>query len=295
MPKIWHKYSQKRNIGALVPISTFMCLWVNYIFPRWGLPVLLEEICRLVLGIYRSLRDTWMWKLGLNCRCSVAEERWWGYTRRCTGSQINTGSTTSRRCTYYSKCCGCGWFSFHKKYTVQLPLQQILQPPSDDTHRAINWQSLFFLRRACSLCLIFSISLRTCQLTSKIAKLSWIMSPLATTIKRVITNLKGRDTPACLTFYRLKYRTLILMNGQNWKSDRNSAVMTRGGTNNQLIDGHRVNKWKLEHQAGSARTQPIGGRIKSKSADRLAWNKGYFIASRLDRNGRMIKPEQLIG
>jgi hypothetical protein len=35
MPNIWNKCSKKRNIGALVPISTFMCLWANYIFPRW--------------------------------------------------------------------------------------------------------------------------------------------------------------------------------------------------------------------------------------------------------------------
>ncbi len=35
MPKIWNKFSQKRNIGVSVPISTFMCLWANYIFPQW--------------------------------------------------------------------------------------------------------------------------------------------------------------------------------------------------------------------------------------------------------------------
>ncbi len=38
--------------------------------PTMGLPFLLDEICRLILGIYKSFTDTWMWKLGLRLRNS---------------------------------------------------------------------------------------------------------------------------------------------------------------------------------------------------------------------------------
>ncbi len=38
--------------------------------PTIGLPIPLEEICRPILGLYKSLTDTWMWKLGLRLRYS---------------------------------------------------------------------------------------------------------------------------------------------------------------------------------------------------------------------------------
>ncbi len=70
MPKIWNNYSQKKTIAVRVPISTFM-LWANYMYiPTMGLPFLLEEVCGPMLGIYKSLTDTWMWKLGLRPRNS---------------------------------------------------------------------------------------------------------------------------------------------------------------------------------------------------------------------------------
>ena len=38
--------------------------------PTIGLPILLEEICTPLLGLYKSLTDTWMWKLRLRPRYS---------------------------------------------------------------------------------------------------------------------------------------------------------------------------------------------------------------------------------
>ncbi len=38
--------------------------------PTMGRPILLEEICRPILGLYKSLSDTWMLKLGLRPRYS---------------------------------------------------------------------------------------------------------------------------------------------------------------------------------------------------------------------------------
>jgi hypothetical protein len=38
--------------------------------PAMDLPILLQEICGLILGIFKSLTDTLMWKLGLRPRNS---------------------------------------------------------------------------------------------------------------------------------------------------------------------------------------------------------------------------------
>ncbi len=95
--KIWNKYSQKRNIGVSVPIFTFMCLWANYIFPRW--------VC---LFCWRKYMDrsweyincsqthecgNWGWGRAIprkgiykrNCRCSAYKE-WLKISSQTTNS-----------------------------------------------------------------------------------------------------------------------------------------------------------------------------------------------------------------
>ncbi len=61
-------YSFSGNCAVSVPISTFMCLGAIYIFQEWvvGTPhISCSRIGWSVVGIYKSLADTWMWKLGL--------------------------------------------------------------------------------------------------------------------------------------------------------------------------------------------------------------------------------------
>ncbi len=84
MPKIGKKYSQERNIEASVLISTFMCLWANYIFPRWVcLFCWRKYVDRSWEYINRSQTHecgNWGWGRAIprkgihkrNCRCSVA-------------------------------------------------------------------------------------------------------------------------------------------------------------------------------------------------------------------------------
>ncbi len=72
-------YTAKTNAEQIFPEKEYRGLSPNFhihvsvselYIPTMGLPFLLEEICGLMLGIYKSLTDIWMWKLGLRPRNS---------------------------------------------------------------------------------------------------------------------------------------------------------------------------------------------------------------------------------
>ncbi len=66
----WNSYFQNRIIMFCLPVPKLIYLWEIYIFPRSVCLFCCREICGLILEIYKWLKDTWMWKLGLRPRNS---------------------------------------------------------------------------------------------------------------------------------------------------------------------------------------------------------------------------------
>ncbi len=77
--------AQNRDIGASVPTSTFMCLWANYIFPRW--------VCLFCWRKYVH----WTWEYINRSRTHECENSGWGraiprkgiYKRNCRCSALS--------------------------------------------------------------------------------------------------------------------------------------------------------------------------------------------------------------
>ncbi len=66
----WNCYFQNRIIMFCLPVPTLIYLWEIYIFPGLACLFCRREICGLILGIYKWLTVTWMWKLRLRPRNS---------------------------------------------------------------------------------------------------------------------------------------------------------------------------------------------------------------------------------
>jgi hypothetical protein len=60
----------KQNYNVLSPSSYTYISERDLYISRIGLPILLQEIFGLILGKYKSPKDTWMWKLALRPRNS---------------------------------------------------------------------------------------------------------------------------------------------------------------------------------------------------------------------------------
>ncbi len=66
--KKWNCYFQNRIIMFFLPVPTLIDLreiYIYCIFPGSVCLFCCRKLCGPILGIYKSLTDTWMWKLGL--------------------------------------------------------------------------------------------------------------------------------------------------------------------------------------------------------------------------------------
>ncbi len=73
----------KQNYNVKSP-SSYTRTSVRDLFISWiDLPILPQGKIWTILGIYKSLTDTWMWKLGLRPRNSQKKNTWMGFSLQC--------------------------------------------------------------------------------------------------------------------------------------------------------------------------------------------------------------------
>ncbi len=70
---------------------------LQYIFPRRSDCLFrCRKICGPILGIYKSLTDTRLWKLGLRQRSSFSGKTWIGFSLQCGYWQLEGSSQTDK-------------------------------------------------------------------------------------------------------------------------------------------------------------------------------------------------------
>ncbi len=112
----WNSYFQSRIITFCLPVLTLIYLWEIYIFPGLVCLFCCSEICGPILGIHKSLTDTWMGKLGLRPSNSQKKEYINGiFLAVQLSSAKNTQSQKKCRLTYSFLSTAClGLYSLWK-------------------------------------------------------------------------------------------------------------------------------------------------------------------------------------
>ncbi len=84
VPKIWNRYSQKWNCTASFPIPALMyCIWEGFIYSHHGSAYFSSGP---IVGIYKSLTDTWMLKLAPRPHSFISGNTWIGSSMQCSVS-----------------------------------------------------------------------------------------------------------------------------------------------------------------------------------------------------------------
>ncbi len=86
-----------------------MRLWANYAFPGSVHIFSCSRTVRSTKGIYNSLTDTWLWKLGLRPRNSFSGNICSEFSVLCLCSEGLQYNELSKGKCYLSSCSICGW------------------------------------------------------------------------------------------------------------------------------------------------------------------------------------------
>ncbi len=99
------------KLRGLVP-NSYIHVSVSYLYiPRIGLPILLQQntVGGLILGIYKSLTDTWMWKLGTKPPSFISDSTYIGSSLQCSPCRNRRLSLCKKSIWWHFSQCDNVW------------------------------------------------------------------------------------------------------------------------------------------------------------------------------------------